>query len=89
MEGTGLEGRITRKDLQKLIEDGQIPQADTSAKIEMETIAQQVEEKPVSIPTKESSVQSVNGDIEIPVSSVRRAIAKIWFEVRKRFHMPG
>ncbi|PYF03931.1 dihydrolipoamide acetyltransferase family protein [Ureibacillus chungkukjangi] len=76
VEGTGLEGRITRKDLQKLIEDGQIPQADTSAKIEMETIAQQVEEKPVSIPTKESSVQSVNGDIEIPVSSVRRAIAK-------------
>lgn len=76
VEGTGLEGRITRKDLQKLIENGQIPQADTSAKVEMEPIAQPVEEKPVSIPTKESSVQSVNGDIEIPVSSVRRAIAK-------------
>ena len=75
VEGTGLEGRITRKDLQKLIESGQIPQENTSTPAKVES-AQQVEEKQPAVQYKESSVQSSNGDIEIPVSSVRRAIAK-------------
>ncbi|QCR32795.1 dihydrolipoamide acetyltransferase family protein [Lysinibacillus sp. SGAir0095] len=74
VEGTGLECRITRKDLQKLIENGQMPQKDTSV---VETVPQ-VEEVKTEAKVRDVSVQSAvgAGDIEIPVSSIRRAIAK-------------
>ncbi|MDI7742181.1 dihydrolipoamide acetyltransferase family protein [Lysinibacillus fusiformis] len=73
VEGTGLEGRITRKDLLKLIDSGQLPKEQAPV---FETPVPQTEVKQKTPQVKEAPVQSVAGDIEIPVSSVRRAIAK-------------
>ncbi|KEK26092.1 dihydrolipoamide acetyltransferase family protein [Bacillus gaemokensis] len=84
VEGTGANGRITRKDILKLVESGSIPvvgakkegavvSVPTPAEAPKVTtpapVAQKTEaEKPVSVPT-------VPGDIEIPVTGVRKAIA--------------
>ncbi|AIY76951.1 branched-chain alpha-keto acid dehydrogenase subunit E2 [Bacillus anthracis] len=83
VEGTGANGRITRKDILKLVESGNIPQAGAAKKEEAVAavvearpeapkaapVAQKVEAvKPVSVPT-------MPGDIEIPVTGVRKAIA--------------
>ncbi|SFC47023.1 branched-chain alpha-keto acid dehydrogenase E2 component [Bacillus sp. 491mf] len=79
--GTGANGRITRKDILTLVESGNIPQV--GAKQEAAPITQEAPKaaaasapaapkaevaKPVSVPT-------VPGDIEIPVTGVRKAIA--------------
>jgi len=74
VEGTGLEGRITRKDVQKLIESGiPQPQPETTAVVE----AEQPVEKNQVIAQKEAVSMDVGArDIEIPVTPVRRAIAK-------------
>ncbi|MEC1303138.1 dihydrolipoamide acetyltransferase family protein [Lysinibacillus capsici] len=78
--GTGEGGRITRKDLLKLIETGNIPTANdvaqaaptvqtTSAPTAASAPQQQVEKAT-------APVQPIHpGDIEIPVTKVRRAIA--------------
>lgn len=75
VEGTGANGRITRKDILKLVESGNIPQAGAKKEeavavvVEARPVAQKVEAaKPVSVPT-------MPGDIEIPVTGVRKAIA--------------
>lgn len=86
--GTGAGGRITRKDLLKLIESGNIPT--TGAKIEVpkkeeeaqpaaaqETVpsvstqAAVAPKQPVPAP----SIPVAAGDIEIPVTGIRKAIA--------------
>ncbi|MBC6974370.1 2-oxo acid dehydrogenase subunit E2 [Bacillus sp. Xin] len=84
VEGTGTNGRITRKDILKLVDSGNIP-----------VVGAKKEEAPVSVPTmqeapksvttapvaqkaeaaKPVSVPTVPGDIEIPVTGVRKAIA--------------
>ncbi|MEK9198611.1 dihydrolipoamide acetyltransferase family protein [Lysinibacillus halotolerans] len=70
VEGTGLGGRITRKDILKIIETGNIPQkTDTVAQ---EPVLQRENEQ---APKKENTIASAVGDIEIPVTPVRRAIA--------------
>ncbi|MED3798754.1 dihydrolipoamide acetyltransferase family protein [Lysinibacillus capsici] len=78
--GTGEGGRITRKDLLKLIETGNIPTANdvaqaaptvqtTSAPTAASAPQQQVEKAA-------APVQPIHpGDIEIPVTKIRRAIA--------------
>ncbi|WP_439741008.1 dihydrolipoamide acetyltransferase family protein [Bacillus pseudomycoides] len=82
VEGTGANGRITRKDILKLVESGNIPvvgvkkeeapvsmQASQEAPKVTAPLAPKTEAaKPVSVPT-------VPGDIEIPVTGVRKAIA--------------
>lgn len=75
VDGTGKGGRITRKDLQRLIESGNIlkvgePQQRplSESAIELAGI-KQAEAIPVA------PVQSTAGDIEIPVSGVRKVIA--------------
>ncbi|MFJ8262070.1 dihydrolipoamide acetyltransferase family protein [Rummeliibacillus sp. NPDC094406] len=74
VEGSGTSGRITRKDIQRILEEGFIPKAST-----------QTDEKPVvevkQQPVAESKVEKEftpisSGDIEIPISGVRKAIAK-------------
>lgn len=70
VEGTGLGGRITRKDILKIIESGNIPQQTDT--VVQEPVKQQ--EIP-QVPKKESAITSAVGDIEIPVTPVRRAIA--------------
>ncbi|MHC0035999.1 dihydrolipoamide acetyltransferase family protein [Pseudoneobacillus sp. C159] len=84
VKGTGVGGRITRKDLLAIIESGNVPTAVTAplaepvveipvTKQETVTTSPVVAEKstaptPVNIPT-------MPGDIEIPVTGVRKAIA--------------
>ncbi|MCV9888216.1 dihydrolipoamide acetyltransferase family protein [Metabacillus halosaccharovorans] len=65
VNGTGAGGRITRKDLLKIIESGSIPAP--AAKEEMPV---QIKSSKVSAP-----VTAQTGDREIPVSGVRKAIA--------------
>lgn len=73
IQGTGAGGRITRKDVQKVISNGQIISS---------TIPTVVEEKREIFKQEESFVPSVtptnttsDGDIEIPVKGIRKAIA--------------
>ncbi|MBB6454200.1 2-oxoisovalerate dehydrogenase E2 component (dihydrolipoyl transacylase) [Salirhabdus euzebyi] len=75
--GTGRGGRITRKDLEKIIETGLIPKAEAQS-----TTAAQPTSTPVGQPTNvqsaapTSQVETATGDIEIPVTGVRKAIAQ-------------
>ena len=64
VEGSGMGGRITRKDLLALINSGSIPQPKPFIKSQL-----QKEFAP------ENPVTTGIGDIEIPVTSIRRAIA--------------
>lgn len=76
VEGTGAEGRITRKDIQKLVDSGNIPTSSTTVPQSQETNTVQVTQVPE--PQKSQpipAVQTATGDIEIPVTNVRKAIA--------------
>ncbi|WP_368492781.1 dihydrolipoamide acetyltransferase family protein [Geobacillus thermodenitrificans] len=88
VKGTGLGGRVTRKDLLKLIESGQIPKAEAAeqAAPKVETTAPDVapsqpaaaaQTAPVTTSTKPAvpTIEVGAGDIEIPVTPVRKAIA--------------
>lgn len=80
VSGSGKEGRITRKDLQQLIDSGDIPKAGdekSQAAPEKEVVQQS---SPTSAPaakdpSQATQVQSAPGDIEIPVTGIRKAIA--------------
>lgn len=83
--GTGNEGRITRKDILAVIESGEMPvkaempaaRAEAPARIEEpapETVQQETAVQQSAPPAPSVPVQ--NGDTEIPVTSIRRAIAK-------------
>ena len=72
VEGSGLEGRITRKDLLAIIESGNTPTASA--------VSTANEVTPISFSShctsrKKSMYHVAVGDIEIPVTGVRRAIA--------------
>ncbi|MEK3953887.1 dihydrolipoamide acetyltransferase family protein [Psychrobacillus sp. FSL K6-1464] len=73
--GTGNEGRITRKDLLKIVESGEIP----VAKVEQQAVSTpSPAAAPTSAPSPKTAVPNVPvavGDIEIPVTGVRKAIA--------------
>ncbi|MFJ5768672.1 dihydrolipoamide acetyltransferase family protein [Psychrobacillus sp. NPDC093180] len=75
VSGTGNEGRITRKDLLKIIESGEIPVA-AQAEPEVEQ-TQATPQAQVTAPAKAApvNVPVSAGDIEIPVTGVRKAIA--------------
>ncbi|KXH87504.1 dihydrolipoamide acetyltransferase family protein [Sporosarcina sp. HYO08] len=79
VEGTGRDGRITRKDLQKLIDSGTIPTAPEAEQTEVvapvQPAAQTIETAPAPKPAEPVNVPTMAGDVEIPVSGVRRAIA--------------
>ncbi|HWL23532.1 MAG TPA: dihydrolipoamide acetyltransferase family protein [Ureibacillus sp.] len=89
VNGTGLDGRITRKDLLKLIESGEVNQTiQTSAETVVESVVQSIPQpQPVQTNLKEIPVQtSAQGDIEIPVTPIRRAIANNM--VRSKHEIP-
>lgn len=82
VQGTGAGGRITRKDLLKIVESGNIPKPiavehpsadvrEQSTKFEVVESVQQTTPKQVLAP----NVPLSEGDIEIPVTGVRKAIA--------------
>ena len=83
VKGTGKGGRITRKDLLAIIESGVIPQAEVAQRaveqvqskpiIEAQPKAVEQETKPLSKPIEQVVSQ---GDVEIPVSGLRKTIAQ-------------
>jgi 2-oxoisovalerate dehydrogenase E2 component (dihydrolipoyl transacylase) len=82
VKGTGAGGRITRKDLQKIIESGNIPTAATKPAAPIQQAVQPaVKQEPVggAITSQTTApapaIPVVAGDIEIPVSGIRKAIA--------------
>jgi 2-oxoisovalerate dehydrogenase E2 component (dihydrolipoyl transacylase) len=87
VEGTGNGGRITRKDLKKIIESGNIPKAgDAPAQEEAAPAPQQAPANSSQAPQAQPAaaakqaapapnVPVMPGDIEIPVTGVRKAIA--------------
>ncbi|SOC36098.1 branched-chain alpha-keto acid dehydrogenase E2 component [Ureibacillus acetophenoni] len=77
VNGSGLDGRITRKDLLKLIESGGVDQLvsnDSNNTSTSETSISVSQVEPVKQKTEPVQV-TAHGDIEIPVTSIRRAIA--------------
>ena len=78
VEGTGRGGRITRKDLLAIIESGEIPKA--APVQEATTPAKRAEPAQQHLCNKpKTDVPVMAGDIEIPVTGVRRAIANNMF----------
>ncbi|WP_332632299.1 dihydrolipoamide acetyltransferase family protein [Halalkalibacter flavus] len=71
--GSGKGGRITRKDLQRIIDGGVDQKATTSAE-PVTPVTNKPESKPVT-PQESTAVLTSHGDVEIPVSGVRKAIA--------------
>jgi 2-oxoisovalerate dehydrogenase E2 component (dihydrolipoyl transacylase) len=79
VQGTGMGGRITRKDLLKLIESGNIPTADQkpAAQPAVEAAPEAPKAEAPAAP-KQAAAPNVPvqpGDVEIPVTPVRKAIA--------------
>ncbi|MGG3883711.1 dihydrolipoamide acetyltransferase family protein [Brevibacillus panacihumi] len=75
--GTGMGGRVTRKDVQAIIDaGGQAPVIATATVQTSDTAAPQVTRE-TAVPTSAaaSSVEAAPGDQIIPISSVRRTIA--------------
>ncbi|NNV04729.1 E3 binding domain-containing protein, partial [Brevibacillus sp. MCWH] len=79
VQGTGMGGRITRKDLLKLIESGNIPTPSQTPTAPVQAPVQSVQEAPkaeasVAAAPKQAAAPNVPlqpGDIEIPVTPVR------------------
>ncbi|MDY0396497.1 dihydrolipoamide acetyltransferase family protein [Virgibacillus halophilus] len=83
IQGTGKGGRITRKDLEKLLASGE-------AKTPQSTAAQPIKQ-PSPSKDKKASAASANvptaaGDVEIPVTGVRKVIAQNM--VRSKMEIP-
>lgn len=78
--GTGADGRITRKDVLHYIESGQTLAASAVKQPANDVIETVVETKTATAQPKTNgpalSIQTVAGDVEIPVSPIRKAIAQ-------------
>jgi 2-oxoisovalerate dehydrogenase E2 component (dihydrolipoyl transacylase) len=85
VKGSGAGGRITRKDLKQIIESGNIPQASAQKEEVKEStqtqpaVSQPATQTQTAAPSQPAapapSVPVAAGDIEIPVTGVRKAIA--------------
>ncbi|MFT7820854.1 dihydrolipoamide acetyltransferase family protein [Bacillus siamensis] len=71
VEGTGAGGRITRKDIQKIIDSGMQQKTEAPAPAAVQTTQQAPKQEQKQAPAPALSA----GDIEIPVTGVRKAIA--------------
>ncbi|GAA0458235.1 dihydrolipoamide acetyltransferase family protein [Alkalibacillus silvisoli] len=79
VDGSGKGGRITRKDVEKIIASGKIPQAQETPKKEQaqsEQPKESAQQAPKSAPSSQPAASAQPGDVEIPVSGVRKAIAQ-------------
>jgi 2-oxoisovalerate dehydrogenase E2 component (dihydrolipoyl transacylase) len=76
VDGSGHGGRITRKDIEKIIASGDIPKTGESKQEtpKPETSTQPAPATPAAT-TEAPNVQAGEGDVEIPVTGVRKAIA--------------
>lgn len=81
IKGSGAGGRITRKDVLQVVESGNIPQVSPPTAESNEQVKPSIaqEEQPTAIPATPSAVAPAipvaPGDIEIPVTGIRKAIA--------------
>ncbi|KQL53604.1 branched-chain alpha-keto acid dehydrogenase subunit E2 [Heyndrickxia shackletonii] len=77
VKGTGKEGRITRKDLLKIIESGTIPAPQEQKVVEPAAVneAPAVQAAKPAAQAQAPNIPVIPGDIEIPVTGVRKAIA--------------
>ncbi|XXM73808.1 dihydrolipoamide acetyltransferase family protein [Lysinibacillus sphaericus] len=85
VEGTGSGGRITRKDIKKVIESGNIPKAGDAPSAQQPETAPAPQQAPAKDQAQPAASQKeappapnvpvMPGDIEIPVTGVRKAIA--------------
>nr|WP_279326593.1 dihydrolipoamide acetyltransferase family protein [Bacillus kexueae] len=79
VEGSGKGGRITRKDILALVESGNIPKASDKPAAASAVEAAPQAASPQAQPAKQAApapnVPVYPGDVEIPVSGVRKAIA--------------
>ncbi|WP_404453309.1 dihydrolipoamide acetyltransferase family protein [Oceanobacillus kapialis] len=75
VDGTGQKGRIKRKDIEKYLANGkpQTKSSDETVSSKPSEPEQEAVVEKTSAPTKAAEVQQ--GDIEIPVTGVRKAIA--------------
>ncbi|WP_431029889.1 dihydrolipoamide acetyltransferase family protein [Lysinibacillus sp. LZ02] len=71
VEGTGFEGRITRKDVLAMINTGQQQSEPVPTPVVLE-VQQEVQQ---NVPLRKEQTALQSGDIELPITSVRRAIA--------------
>lgn len=71
VEGTGAGGRITRKDIQKIIDSGMKQKSEAPVPTAVQTTQQAPKQQQKQAPAPALSA----GDIEIPVTGVRKAIA--------------
>ena len=79
VKGTGMGGRITRKDLLKIVESGEMPIPMTKENESIPAVSNQIEnldiqKESLTIPSA-VNVAAMAGDIEIPVHGVRNVIA--------------
>ncbi|GBC68161.1 dihydrolipoamide acetyltransferase family protein [Bacillus licheniformis] len=78
VEGTGAGGRITRKDIQRIIASGAVPQTDAAPEKQPGANAAgaiEPDQKPAQAAPQAAPPQSAAGDVEIPVTGIRNAIA--------------
>jgi len=76
VEGTGAGGRITRKDIQRIIASGAVPQADVAPEKQPNAAGtSEPVQKPAQAAPQAAPPQSAAGDVEIPVTGIRHAIA--------------
>ncbi|MGE6629388.1 dihydrolipoamide acetyltransferase family protein [Bacillus sp. NPDC077027] len=73
VEGTGAGGRITRKDMVSIIENGGAVQKQPEPKAETNTKAHT--QTPSTVPASASIHASLPGDVEVPITPIRQAIA--------------
>ena len=84
VSGTGLEGRITRKDVLKIIEKGEISTINTDIRIQQQVLNRFQVHMPAF--SAEIQIETTKGDIEIPVNGVRKAIAEQM--VKSKYEIP-
>ena len=79
VQGTGMEGRITRKDVLAIIESGVQPakvQTEQGAEAIAATVQAKVEQPEMLMqPQRKEETALSHGDVEIPVTNIRRVIA--------------
>lgn len=75
VDGSGNEGRITRKDLLAIIESGNIPTAKAEQAAPKAETAAPVQNTAPAAKSAPVNVPVAVGDIEIPVTGIRKAIA--------------
>ena len=89
VSGTGLEGRITRKDVLKIIEKAENSTINTDTDTDTDTDPTASTEsisRPMPAFSAAIQIEATKGDIEIPVNGVRKAIAEQM--VKSKYEIP-